>query len=88
MKKFTVLAAISTFALASASPAITSAAGNPVPCEKMLKDVKAAIKSAKLSDADNAKVMDLQGQGLERCKADDDSGADAIFAQALKILGK
>jgi 2-methylisocitrate lyase-like PEP mutase family enzyme len=32
-------------------------------------------------------VTELKGKGLERCKADDDAGADAFFEQALKILG-
>jgi hypothetical protein len=54
----------------------------------MLSDVKAAVESAKLSEADKAKVTDLEDKGLERCKADDDARADALFAQALKILGK
>ena len=63
-------------------------AAEPVPCEEMLKDLRAAIAGATLSDADKAKVNDLEGQGLERCKADDDVGADDLFTQAMQILGK
>jgi 2-methylisocitrate lyase-like PEP mutase family enzyme len=88
MNKFILIAALSTVAAVSAFPTVTFAAANPVPCETMLNDVKAAIKDAKLSDADKAKVMDLQGKGLERCKADDDAGADGFFAAALTIMGK
>lgn len=82
------LAALSLVAAINVLPAIASAAENPVPCEKMLKDVNAALKAAKVGDADKAKANDLRSQGLERCKADDDAGADELFAQALKALGK
>lgn len=82
------LAALSLFAAINVLPAIASAAENPVPCEKMLKDVNAALKATKVADADKAKANDLRAQGLERCKADDDAGADELFAQALKALGK
>jgi 2-methylisocitrate lyase-like PEP mutase family enzyme len=30
----------------------------------------------------------LVAKGLERCKADDDAGADDLFAQAMKLTGK
>lgn len=83
-------AALSTLLVISAMPTVSlaAAAANPVPCENMLNDLKAATKDAKLSDADKAKVADLQGKGLERCKADDDAGADTFFADAMKIMGK
>ena len=82
--------------LATAAAAITAtilsanvlAATDPVPCEKMLSDVRDAVKTAKLADADKAKVSDLEQKGIERCKADDDAGADAFLADALKIMGK
>lgn len=63
------------------------AADAPVPCERMLGEVNAAMKTTKASDTDKAKAVDLKGKGLERCKADDDAGADAFFEQALKTLG-
>lgn len=63
------------------------AADTPVPCERMLGEVNAAMKTTKASDTDKAKAVDLKGKGLERCKADDDAGADAFFEQALKTLG-
>jgi hypothetical protein len=72
-----------------AANAITTAAFSaPVPCEDMLQDVKAGLKSAKLSDTDKTKVIDLQNKGIERCKADDDTHADEFFQQALTLLGK
>ena len=81
-------AVLSTFAVVCTLPTVTFAAANPVPCEKMLNDVKAALGAAKLGDADKTKVSDLEGKGLERCKADDDAGADGFFAEALKTMGK
>ena len=59
-----------------------------VPCEDMLKELRATLSKAAPSDADKATVADLQAKGIERCNADDDKRADDFFAQALKILGK
>ena len=85
-KSLTTLLAAS--ALAGALAPLSASAASPVPCEQMLKEVTAAEKTSKLSDSDKKKVADLKSQGLERCKADDDAGADGFFAQALKLMGK
>lgn len=66
----------------------TPAAAEEVPCEKMLADLRAALQSAKPSDADAAKIKELEDKGIERCNADDDAHADEFFTQAMKILGK
>ncbi|MBI2717388.1 MAG: hypothetical protein HY245_04505 [Rhizobiales bacterium] len=66
----------------------TTAFAATVPCEKMLADLREAVKTAKLSDADAAKVKDLQDKGIERCTADDDGHADEFFTAAMKLLGK
>lgn len=71
-------------ALAAASPAHAAT----VPCEDMLKQLRAAEATATPSDADKATIADLKAKGIERCNADDDKRADDFFAQALKILGK
>jgi hypothetical protein len=63
-------------------------ADGPMPCEKMLSDLREAEKTAQVSDADKAKVAELRDKGIERCNADDDERADNFFAEALKILGK
>jgi hypothetical protein len=65
-----------------------SALAAPTSCEDMLNTVKTALQSTTLSDADNAKVADLENRGIERCKADDDARADDFFAQALALMGK
>lgn len=85
MNKFMFAAAISGGLFASFAPAF---AADTVPCEDMLKSVQDASSSAKLNDADKAAVADLQLKGTERCKADDDAGADKFFTDALKLLGK
>ncbi len=70
------------------SLSVAATAAQAVPCEDALKELRTAVGAAKLSDADKAKVADLQTKGLERCKADDDAGADAFFADAMKLLPK
>ena len=79
-----VLGAAMFAAIAAVAPALA----DEVPCENMLKDLRAALQTAKPSDADAVKIKELEGKGIERCNADDDARADQFFAQALKILGK
>ncbi|HEY4200360.1 MAG TPA: hypothetical protein VGM83_07340 [Devosiaceae bacterium] len=74
--------------VATVLPTIVLAAAEPVPCENSYKDVKTAMGKATLSDIDKPKVNDLVGKGLDHCKADDDAGADDLFAQAMKLIGK
>ena len=88
MNKTFFLACIPIVSLFNAMPTIGFAAGTAVPCEQMLSDVRAALKSANLTDANKAKVADLEQKGVERCKADDDTRADAFFTQALALMGK
>ena len=78
----------STGCLLAASFLALPAHAAPVPCEDMLKQLRAAQAGATLSDVDKKTVADLQAKGIERCNADDDKRADDFFAQALKILGK
>ncbi|MGH6894762.1 MAG: hypothetical protein ACREEP_21160 [Dongiaceae bacterium] len=82
MRSFLVAAILAVAAVAA------PAAAEEVPCEKMLEDLRAAVKSATLNDADAAKVKELEDKGVERCNADDDAHADEFFAQAMKVLGK
>jgi hypothetical protein len=92
MKKFILAAVLSATALSAFTALgplnISARAAGAVACEDMLKDVRAAMQSAKLNDADKAKVADLEAKGIERCNADDDQRADGFFAEALKIMGK
>ena len=84
MNKLT--ATVCLLVLAGVMSTATSAA--PVPCEQMLDQVRSALKTATLSDAERAKVVDLENKGIERCKADDDTHADEFFQQALILMGK
>jgi hypothetical protein len=59
-----------------------------VPCEDMLKQLRAAMQTVKLSDADMTKVTDLENKGVDRCNADDDTRANRFFAEAMKLMGK
>jgi Spy/CpxP family protein refolding chaperone len=87
MSKLVLAAAILSAASALGVYAIPASA-EEVPCEDALKTLRDTVAGAKLSDADKAKVDDLQAKGIERCNADDDARADAFFADAMKILGK
>ena len=88
MSKLILAAAVSALALTSVLPAVALAAtAVPPPCEDSMKAEKAAFKTAKLSPADATKVADLEKQGIERCKADDDVGANTFFGDAMKIMG-
>lgn len=79
-----------TILIALIGTALVSSYANAanVPCEEMLKDMRAAKASAKLSDADMAKVNDLETKAVERCNADDDARSDAFLTEAMKIMGK
>ena len=88
MNKLAITAALAALAAVSIPAAVVLAANDPVPCEDMLKDVKVAVKTATLNDADKATVADLQLQGTDLCKADDDAAADVFFTKALKLMGK
>jgi hypothetical protein len=59
-----------------------------VPCEDMLKDMRAAKAKARLSDADMAKVNDLEAKAVERCNADDDTRSDKFLTEAMALMGK
>lgn len=79
------------FALFIASAIGLEAAGAlaaTTPCETVLQDLRDAVAKAKLSDADKAKVAELENKGIERCNADDDKRADDFFAEAMKVIGK
>lgn len=87
MKKLFLTAALAGAAVAGAAAPTARAAGT-VPCEDMLKDLRAAVAKASLSKADMAKVTALEDKSIERCNADDDKRADGFFAQALQLVGK
>ena len=74
--------------LASAGLGASFAMAATVPCEEVLKDMRAAKASAKLSAGDLAKVNDLEAKAVERCNADDDVRSDKFSTEAMAILKK
>lgn len=84
MTAIKLAAAIAT--LASAGCFASFAYAVTVPCEDKLVELRSAIQSAKLGDADMKPVRQLEAKGVERCDADDDKRADAFFEEALKLL--
>ncbi|MFJ6322026.1 MULTISPECIES: hypothetical protein [unclassified Rhizobium] len=75
-------------AVAAAGFTAAGARAANVPCEEMLKDMRAAKASATLSDANKTKVNDLEAKAVERCNADDDARSDKFSSDAMAIMGK
>lgn len=67
--------------------AVTDANGRPLPCEDLLAAVRSTMTTSPPA-ADQARLDELEGKGIERCNADDDKRADDFFAQALALMGK
>lgn len=87
MQKTSLFLSLATLmTLGTVLPGAADAA--PTPCEQMLKQVRTAMTTAQLSATEMDKAKASEQQGLDRCKADDDAGADQHFAEALKLLGK
>ena len=68
--------------------AVTEAGGGNIPCEVMIKAVRADVVSGKISAADATTANDLMVKAAERCNADDDVHADQFSAQALALAAK
>ena len=86
--KIIVAAAVLNSVVALGFIALAMPVHAAVPCEDMLKDMRAAKASAKLSDADMKKINDLEAKAVERCNADDDTRSDKFLAEAMQIMGK
>lgn len=86
MYKIITISLLATFATAGLGTTFATAAN--VPCEEMLKDMRAAKADAKLADADLAKVNDLEAKAIERCNADDDVRSDKFSMDAMAIVKK
>ncbi|AVA23391.1 hypothetical protein ACXHXG_18210 [Rhizobium sp. LEGMi198b] len=80
-----------TFALsftAFAANTATTGSGNSAPCAKMVESINNGLKTSAISAADRKRASALVAEGLKRCKADDYSGANSYFIDALKMLHK
>ena len=85
MKNLVLSATVALFAVGFLAPSVYA---KTVPCEDSLKQLRDAEKTAKLGDADKAKVADLEQKGVARCTADDDVRADQFFEEAMKVVSK
>jgi hypothetical protein len=86
MYKIIAISLLAMLATAGLAPSFATAAN--VPCEEMLKNMRAAKASAKLADADLSKVNDLEAKAVERCNADDDARSDKFSTDAMSIIKK
>ncbi|MDL2399652.1 hypothetical protein [Rhizobium mayense] len=80
-----------TFALsftALAANTATTGNSNSGPCAKMVDSINNGLKSSAISAADRKRAQALVAEALKRCKANDFSGADSYFIEALKMLHK
>lgn len=68
--------------------AITDETGHPLPCEDMLRTLKAAFDEGRVAPDKQAPAKELQAKAIERCNADDDRQADEFAAQALALADK
>ena len=75
-----------TFALSFTALAANTA--TTAPCAKMVDSINEGLKTSTVSPADRKRARELVAEGLKRCKADDYSGADSYFLEALKMLHK
>ncbi|CAN7635470.1 hypothetical protein LJR098_006124 [Rhizobium sp. LjRoot98] len=87
MKKV-FLAAAFLISFAGVPLSVSSVQAGNVPCEEMLKEMRAAKATATLSEADMTKVNDLETKAVERCNADDDARSDGFLTEAMTIMGK
>ncbi|PWR23065.1 hypothetical protein [Zavarzinia compransoris] len=85
MRKIVLAALLGTGMAVAAMPLAYAAS---VPCEEVLKELRAAEAAGTVSDANKASYESLKAKGIERCNADDDKRADDFFAQAKALLGK
>jgi len=83
-----LLATALLISIAGLPLSVSSVQAANVPCEEMLKDMRAAKATVTLSDADMAKVNDLETKAVERCNADDDARSDGFLMEAMTIMGK
>ena len=64
---------------------VTDANGHALPCENLLKSLKAAIADGKIAADKTAAASDFVTKGTERCNSDDDTHANEFSAQGLAL---
>lgn len=56
-------------------------------CPAMMAQIDEALQTAELSEADEARVMELRQQGEEEHEAGDHAASEASLGEAMEILG-
>ena len=82
MMRFILSVTFATLILGSTSVA----RANEVPCETMLKALRANLTAVKLSDADRTEINDLEAKGVARCKAHDNKRANVYLIDAIRVI--
>ncbi|MBM7046689.1 MULTISPECIES: hypothetical protein [Rhizobium] len=89
MKTFKAAPLLNLFVLAAlVTLPVAAHAAAARPCEDVLKEMRAAKSTAKLSGDDKTKVDALEAKAIERCNADDDKRADGFLEDAMKLMTK
>lgn len=68
--------------------AVTDDSGHPLPCEDMIKALRAAIDAGKISGTSKDAAQGFVVQAVERCNADDDANANTFSAQGLALASQ
>ncbi len=68
--------------------AVSDTSGHAIPCEEMIKGLRAAIEGGKIKKANINAADGLLTKATERCNADDDTLADEFAAQGLALAEK
>ena len=65
--------------------AVTDSNGHPLPCEVLIKSLRAAIDGGQIPKEKSGDASGFMARALERCNADDDTNANSFSAQGLAL---
>jgi hypothetical protein len=68
--------------------AVTDETGHPLPCEELIKKLRAAIDGSKIPQDKTSTSQNFLSKALERCNADDDTHANEFSAQGLALAAQ
>lgn len=68
--------------------AVTDETGHPLPCEDLIKKLRAAVEGGKIPQAQASAGQEFLNKALERCNADDDTHANEFSAGGLALAAK
>lgn len=68
--------------------AVTDETGHPLPCEDLIKKLRAAVEGEKIPQTQASAGQEILNKALERCNADDDTHANEFSAEGLALATK